>query len=137
VAWASNTEHIPGGKKPYVILQDDDNLVMYDEEVAGSPWSSKSARPLLYNTNPTEGHASPATPFSAKIMQILNLLKFAVTQGLALVPKVGGLLSALADVLWPDREVPQLTWEVIEKGVKELTQGLIDENNAVHLRQST
>ncbi|SMR45436.1 unnamed protein product [Zymoseptoria tritici ST99CH_3D1] len=86
---------------------------------------------------PSKFPATDALPAFIQAIDINDLLKGAVCEGLSMVPTAGAILSKALGILWPDTANPTLKWTDIEAGVKSLAQGLIEEHDAKDLKLRT
>lgn len=136
--WASWTN----GKcsKPLLWLHNDGNLCLYDGSHGGSlgrVWMTNTKEDQIMSPPPVADAPVRATwENQAEVKALVLLLEtnqevqLAVELALSMIPVIGGLLSGLATIFWPQSESqPDLTWDVIEKGVATIAGELIDRNN--------
>jgi len=69
------------------------------------------------------------------VINVNKLLQVAVSQGLSVIPTVGSLLGGLVRALWPDQRKPSLQWDEIDRNVRTIVQGLLDDDKVRDLRR--
>ncbi|KAK0672641.1 hypothetical protein QBC41DRAFT_299296 [Cercophora samala] len=98
------------------------------------PHSTRHQQPLI--VVPTRQYYHDPDAFNLNnIVDINKLLKTAVSSGLKAVPAVGLLLGSIVGALWPEKSKPGLQWDRIDKDVRRVVEGLLDQDKVKALRQ--
>ncbi|KAI9934542.1 hypothetical protein ASPWEDRAFT_71317 [Aspergillus wentii DTO 134E9] len=94
---------------------------------------------LLDLPPPSSGSSTSIGPWApspniSKMINLNGLLKMLAGFALSQVPHVGGLLSGIIGLYWPD-ENESLTWAQIEAGVRSIVRDMLDEEKVKELRK--
>ncbi|GAQ47709.1 hypothetical protein AtubIFM55763_008465 [Aspergillus tubingensis] len=99
-----------------------------------APVANPQDRRIVVPVRPHVRNLDPSFDLS-NVININGTLKAVVSNALKAIPQAGLLLSGIVTAFWPDPSRPSLRWEEIDRNVRTIAQGLLDDDKVRELRQ--